>query len=54
MTVLDYRNGVGILVIQFPSADRRAIWENAFIKAKTLLSTHYILRELFYKSSSSS
>ncbi|VBB27934.1 unnamed protein product [Acanthocheilonema viteae] len=30
-------NGVGILVIQFPSADRRAIWENAFMKAKTSL-----------------
>uniref|UniRef100_A0AAF5PPN3 DH domain-containing protein n=1 Tax=Wuchereria bancrofti TaxID=6293 RepID=A0AAF5PPN3_WUCBA len=30
-------NGVGILVIQFPSADRRAIWENALIKAKTAL-----------------
>ncbi|CAG9530381.1 unnamed protein product [Cercopithifilaria johnstoni] len=30
-------NGVGLLVIQFPSADRRAIWENEFIKAKTSL-----------------
>ncbi|KAK6101663.1 RhoGEF domain family protein [Brugia pahangi] len=30
-------NGVGVLVIQFPSADRRAIWENALIKAKTAL-----------------
>uniref|UniRef100_A0A915PZP2 DH domain-containing protein n=1 Tax=Setaria digitata TaxID=48799 RepID=A0A915PZP2_9BILA len=30
-------NGIGILVIQFPSADRRAVWENALIKAKTAL-----------------
>ncbi|VDN89347.1 unnamed protein product [Brugia pahangi] len=36
-------NGVGVLVIQFPSADRRAIWENALIKAKTALSAHYSL-----------
>uniref|UniRef100_A0A0R3RQH3 DH domain-containing protein n=1 Tax=Elaeophora elaphi TaxID=1147741 RepID=A0A0R3RQH3_9BILA len=30
-------NGVGILTMQFPSADRRAMWENAFIKAKNVL-----------------
>uniref|UniRef100_A0A8R1U228 DH domain-containing protein n=1 Tax=Onchocerca volvulus TaxID=6282 RepID=A0A8R1U228_ONCVO len=30
-------NGVGVLVIQFPNADRRAIWEHALIKAKTAL-----------------
>ncbi|OZC09639.1 hypothetical protein X798_03333 [Onchocerca flexuosa] len=33
-------NGVGVLVIQFPNADRRAIWEHALIKAKTALSAN--------------
>ncbi|KAM3723534.1 Rho guanine nucleotide exchange factor [Dirofilaria immitis] len=30
-------NGVGVLIIQFPSADLRAVWENALMKAKTAL-----------------
>ncbi|VDN03291.1 unnamed protein product [Thelazia callipaeda] len=30
-------NGNGMLIIQFPNSDRRAVWENALIEAKTNL-----------------
>lgn len=36
--MIRFRSGVEKLTLHFPNADKRAIWENALIDAKNILS----------------